>query len=264
MIGEAKTITEVRKKLIDKYLDASPEDRLRLRQDIEMAERDLRQLGIYHKAIGYVPDNQSTVSSTSTIENLDPPPEFKAWLDTFNDYARKQNEPWRSELLARALALESETLGIIGQRALWFIGTVDEREFHAFAAILDIATNILGSYVIPNHQPFISRQIPNYAHGENNQMGQALFMISNLGLFGDLSQSQRTAKEGVLLISKYGSREVVATVKQEVAIRGVLLTALGDTIAKLYGPRTNELGLEIFNTWIDSLRSGQIEIIKEI
>lgn len=263
MIGEAKIITEVRKKLIDKYLDASPEDRLRLRQDINMAERDLRQLGIYHKAIEHLPENQNTTGPASTEESLNPTPEYKAWQDAFNDYARKQNEPWRAELLARALALESQTPGSIGQRALWFIGTVDDREFHAFAALLNISIKIFGSYAIPNYQQYVQRQIPNYFNATGNKVGQALFIVSNLGLYGDMLQSAKSFVEGQHIVAQYGNRQVIAKLNQEVSIHGSLPTALGDTISMLYEPTSNELGLEVFNNWIDSLKPAHIEIISD-
>lgn len=263
MIGEANIITEVRKKLIDKYLDASPEDRLRLRQDIAMAEKDLRQLGIYHKAIEHLPENQNTTGSASTEESLNPTPEYKAWQDAFNDYARKQNEPWRVELLARALALESQTPGSIGQRALWFIGTIDDREFHAFAALLNISINLSGNYVIPNFQQYVQRQISNYFNATGNEVGQALFIVSNLGLYGDMLQSVKRFKEGQVILAQYGNRQVIAKIKQEVLVSGVLPTALGDTISKLYEPAINELGLTIFNDWINSLKPAHIEIISD-
>lgn len=261
MIGEAKIITDVRKKLIDKYLDASPEDRLRLRQDIDMAERDLRQLGIYHKAIEHLPKNESATDTASTEESLNPTPEFKAWLDAFNDYARKQNEPWRSAMLARALALESQTPGSVGQRALWFIGTVDDREFHAFAALLNISINLFGSYVIPNFTNFVEREIPDYFNAPGKQVGQALFIVSNLGLYGDILQSSKKLPSGSLLVANYGKRKIVAKLKQDITVGGVLPTALGDTISKLYEPAINELGLEVFNNWIDSLKPAYIEIL---
>jgi hypothetical protein len=262
MIGEAKIITEVRKKLIDKYLDASPEDRLRLRQDIDMAERDLRQLGIYHKAIEHLPESQNATGSATTEENLNPSPEYKAWQDVFNDYARKQNEHWRVELLARALALESQAPGSVGQRALWFIGTVDDTEFHAFAALLNISIKFFGSYIIPNYQNFVQRQIPNYFKAAGSEVGQAFFVVSNLGLYGDLLQSSKRLKNEMPLIAKYGSRQVVGRFKNDVAIGGALPTILGDTISKLYDPQINELGTEIFNNWIDSLKPN-IEIISD-
>ena len=263
MIAEARTIAEVRKKLIDRYLDAAPEDRLRLRQDIEVAEKDLRQLGVYQKAIEHVPDNPAPSPQPTSAESLDPPDDFKAWLDTFNDYARKQNEPWRAELLARALALESSTPGALGQRALWFIGTIDERSFHAFAALLDIAPNIGGSYVIPNQGPFAEKPIPTCALGSNVHLGNILFLLSDLGLVGDILTSQKIFVANNLVIAAYGQQRAVMRTKEEVRLQGVILTSLGDTLARLYEPKPNSLGAEIYKAWLDSIRSGPLEILHE-
>ena len=264
MVAEARTIAEVRKKLIDKYIDAQPEDRLRLRQDIEMAEKDLRQLGVYQKAIEHIPESQAAAAAqTQSTETLDPPDEFRAWLDTFNEYARKQNEPWRVDLLARALALESETPGVLGQRALWFIGTVDEKSFHAFAALLDVALNIGNGYVIPNHGTFIERPIPTCALGETFQVGQVLFLLSDLGLIGDLLTSQKSFPLNNLVIISYGSHRLVGITTQELRFNGVILTSLGDTIARLYQPKMNALGVEIYTSWVKSIRDSSLKVVNE-
>jgi len=263
MVAEARTIAEVRKKLIDKYLDASPEDRLRLRQDIEMAEKDLRQLGIYQKAIEHVPDGQVPDAQVTANENLDPPDEFMAWLDSFNEYARKQNEPWRVGLLAKALALESSNPGALGQRALWFIGTVDEKSFHAFASILDIAINMGGGYVIPNHGAFIERSIPNCVLGPNVQLGNVLFLLSDLGLIGDLLTTQKSFPLNSLLEATYGTHRLVAVTTQAIKFGGVILTSLGDTIARLYEPKENDLGAEIYSSWNQSVRESSLRVLQE-
>lgn len=263
MVAEARTIAEVRKKLIDRYLDAPPEERLRLRQDIEMAEKDLRQLGVYQKAIEHVPEGRAADAQTTATENLDPPDEFRAWLDSFNEYARKQNEPWRVGLLAKALALESTNPGALGQRALWFIGTIDEKSFHAFASILDIAINMSGGYIIPNHGAYIERPIPNCALGSNVQLGHALFLLSDLGLIGDLLTTQKNFPLNSLLIATYGSHQLVAVTTQAIKLGGVILTSLGDTIARLYEPKENDLGSEIYSSWKKSVRESSLTVIHE-
>lgn len=263
MVGEARTITEIRKKLIERYLDAAPEDRIRLRQDIDVAERDLRQLGVYQRAIEHVPESSAASGPTSATENLDPPDDFRAWIDTFNDYARKQNEPWRAELLARALALESASPGVLGQRALWFIGTVDEKAFHAFAALLDIAPNIGGSFIIPNHGPYAEKPIPTCALGPNVHLGNVLFLLSDLGLIGNPLTSQKIFAANGMVLASYGPHKAVAMIKEELRLGGVILTSLGDTIALLYEPKANSLGLEIYKAWLDGVRTGPIQVVHE-
>lgn len=263
MVTEARMITEVRKKMIDRYLDASPEDRFRLRQDIEAAERELRQLGVFRRAIDYVPDNQTSNEQHAASEDIDPPEQFKAWLDAFNDYARKQNEPWRADLLSRALALESVTPGALGQRALWFIGTVDESAFHAFAALLDIAVRIGDTYAIPNHRPYTLRPIPTCALGADIHLGNILFQLGDLSLVGDIQTSQLSYQANVMLSVAYGPHQVLAKTKQELKLRGVILTPLGEIVARLYEPKPNDLGQEIYSAWLTSARSVSLEIVRE-
>lgn len=263
MVAEARMIVDIRKKLIDRYLDASPEDRFRLRQDIEVAERELRQLGVYQRAIEYVPDNQTSQEPHTATDDIDTPEQFKAWVDTFNDYARKQNEPWRADLLSRALALESATPGTLGQRALWFIGTVDESAFHAFAALIDIALRIADTYAIPNHRSFAAKPIPTCALGANVNLGNVLFQLGDLGLVGDVHTSQLSYPADAILVAGYGPHQILAKTKEEIKLKGVMLTTLGDIVARLYEPKPNQLGQEIYSGWLTSMRSGPLEIVSE-
>jgi hypothetical protein len=257
MIGEARTNTEIRKKLIEKYIDAAPEDRLRLRQDIEMVEKDLRQLGVYQKAIEYLPDGQTS----STIEDLGQSDKFIAWIDRFNEYARKQNEPWRVDLLARALALEASSTSVVGQRALWFIGTVDEIAFHSFAAVLDIAPKIDGDHTIPERH-YIDSAIPTCFLGADYTLGGVLYLLDDLGLIGDMASTIRTYESGESIEGSYAAHRFTAVVKQRLYIQGVILTSLGNTIAKLYEPKVNDLGLKIYTSWLNQIR-GSIEVTTE-
>jgi hypothetical protein len=263
MVTEARMITEVRKKLIDRYLDASPEDRVRLRQDIETTEREFRQLGVYQRAIDYVPEKPTSQETLAAPEDIDAPEQFNAWLDTFNEYARKQNEPWRADLLSRALAIESVTPGALGQRALWFIGTVDEVAFHAFAALIDIALYIGNTYVIPNHRPYLEKPIPTCAIGTRTHLGNILFQLGDLGLVGDVQTSQLNFPADAVLPIRYGAQQIIAKTKEELKIKGVILTSLGEIVARLYQPKPNELGQEIYNAWVQSFRSGPHEIVNE-
>src|SRR5690606_9903590 len=99
------------------------------------------------------------------------------WTDKFNELSRCRNEPWRKELLARALAAESENPGTVPPRVLWVIGTLEEEAFRSFQSILNICSLIGLQLMIPNVTKFIETPID-----INNQalgLGQRLFQLND-------------------------------------------------------------------------------------
>jgi hypothetical protein len=263
MIEEGRMILGVVKKLREKSVDATPEERIRLRHDIETAERDFRQLSVYQRAIDHVPE--ITVAQNSITESLEDYGEISIpWLDRFNDLARRQNEPWRAELLARALALESSTGGAVNQRGLWFIGTMDETVFHAFAAILDAAPKFNDHHLIPNLPKYSERALPSCTLGPSFKIGQLTFILYEVGLIGSVLESSVTFEKGHGVTVTYGMRRVTGTATTDIDLSGVILTSLAHTLAKLYEPKVIDLGLEIFYDWIDTVRSSALEVTEEI
>ena len=47
-------------------------------------------------------------------------------------------------------------------------------------------------------------------------------------------------------------------------MKGIILTSLGHTVAKLYEPKVVDLGFEILNDWADTMRSGALEVLEEV
>ena len=119
IIDEAKTLNEVRKQLLTKFTESNAEDRIKIKKDIEYIEGNLRQLNLGQKALSYLPPPKDEQSEDQTSLEITP-----HWMDKFNELARIRNEPWREELLARALATEASTPGVVTPRALWLIGTL--------------------------------------------------------------------------------------------------------------------------------------------
>ncbi len=153
MMQEISTYGDIKKKLLEKYVEAGPEDRLRYKRDIEEAEKEVRKLNIYNRAIEYLPHETQAEEQESSGDqerkDNNKPPISPHWMDKFNEFARARNEPWRSELLSKALAREAKQPGCIGPRALWLIGTIDEYLFHAYASLLDASPIIAERYMIP-------------------------------------------------------------------------------------------------------------------
>lgn len=261
MLGEVRTLNEVRRKLIEKYYDASEEDRFRIKSDVQDLEKETRRLGVYQKALEYLPKDDGTApqspspSAKNATDSISP-----TWMDRFDEIARLQNEAWRQELLSKALAREAEAPGRISPRALWFIGTVDDHIFHAIASLIDLSSIIQGRYMIPNHSGYYDRKVPGCALGDGHLLGHITFLLNDLGVMGDLLTSQRMLPANGMFQVAYGDKYCILKTKQEMRVGGIVLTPLGDVIASLYEPKPNELGLEIFDAWVKSIGPDVAEI----
>lgn len=176
-------------------------------------------------------------------------------MDKFNEYARANNEEWRKDLLSKALAMEAENPGFIGPRALWTIGTIDEYLFHAFASLLDISSNIGEKDIIPTSAVMLYQKepIPNCKLGKDKATANLVFLLSDSGLIGDPITSELYVESDKEIVATYGDNTSILNTKKELVIRGVIPTVLGITISKLYTSKPNELGLKIFNTWLESI-----------
>lgn len=257
MVNEARSLAETRRTLRESYYDASNEERVRLRRDIEECERELRRLEVISKAVEKL--STTTEQEAEEDENLESTEMSPHWLDKFNEFAKARNEPWREELLASALALEAKEPGAIGPRALWVIGTLDEDLFHAFASILDVSCVVAGGYVVPEHTKFIDRPVPECALGANKTIGNLIFMLSDIGLFGDVLTSRKRIPENARLLAQYGHRSALIETKKAIQLGGVIPTSLGQSIARLYTPQPNLLGQEIFEKWLNGIPDDTAE-----
>ena len=143
LAAEGSAMVATRKKLLASATGADDVTKVRIQSDLKFLEEECRKYRIYLTSFDHVRDDAAPSETATTIE--------PAWLDRFDEYARKQNELWRADLLAKALAMEAAKPGSIGPRALWVIGTMDENVFHAFASLLDICTIVGDTPLVPPH-----------------------------------------------------------------------------------------------------------------
>jgi len=249
ILNEVNSLSNIRNSLREKFYAANIEDRFRFKKDLEETEREIRRLNIISSAMDQLPPPQDNVDKPETEQKS----VSLHWMDKFNEFARANNEDWRKELLTKALALEAQAPGVIGPRALWIIGTIDEYLFHAYASLLDISTTVTGSHLIPNHQQFNEKSIPNCILGSDHTIGNLVFMLSDLGLIGDTLSSEKQFSEKGQLIVVYNKKVTLLKMKQKLSVRGIIPTVLGEAIAKLYTSKPNELGVEIYSKWLDSI-----------
>ena len=181
------------------------------------------------------------------------------WMDKFNEFASANNEPWRSDLLAKALALEAKDPSCVGPRALWFIGTIDEYIFHAYATLIDLSSFVAGHYVIPNFHLFGEDIVPNCVLG-NKTINQLTFILSDLGLIGEPITSQIILPQNYSFTVQYGHRFLSVENQNKLFVKGILQTTLGKTITSLYEPSPNLMGQKIMEKWISSLGRETVKI----
>jgi hypothetical protein len=265
LMQEIGTYTEIKKKLLKKDINADPEDRIRIRQNLDEISKSIRQLNIGVKALTYLPasTNGDSPSTTPPASTLSPEPEITMhWMDRFNELARSHNEEWREDLLARALAAESSKPGTVSTRVLWLIGTLEKDSFDAFATLLDLSSSIGTQILIPFPNKFISRPIPECILGLNVSIGNLLYSLEEIGLFGSLIGTSLTLPKGSLAIAIYGQTAFSIHCKDaDLAIPGVIPSNLGKSLASFYQPKPNPLGREIFESWIATLNKEQYPVL---
>jgi hypothetical protein len=183
------------------------------------------------------------------------------WIDKFSELARAHNEPWREDLLARALAKESSTPGTVPVRALWLLGTLEEKQFIAFATILDLCSVCEDGLVIPSHLSFSTRPILGCALEPKDKIsiGHLIYRLQDIGLLADTNNSFMEPSKKDQMIAEYGTIKISIDVsKGNFQIRGVMLTSLGESIASFCERKFNPLGKEIFDAWLNSLKQSMI------
>jgi hypothetical protein len=263
LLQEIRMLGEVKKKLFDSYVAAGPEERVRIRRDLDEIAGSLRQLKVGTQALGYLPaPAEQPATEANASETDQPQPELSQhWMDRFNDLARAHNEPWREELLARALAAESLDPGTVSPRALWLLGTMEEGLFHAFATILDLSSFVAAGLMIPAHDAFNERPIPNCHVAGGVSIGNLVFRLEELGLLADTATTSRTIPKESAFLAGYGTNRVaIRCTTDALSIRGVIPTGLGASVSSFYQPKVNPLGKEIFDSWIASLDTAKFPI----
>jgi hypothetical protein len=117
--------------------------------------------------------------------------------------------------------------------------------------------------MIPQHGNFYERAIPNCALGDDLMLGSITLLLTDLGLMGDLNTSQRILAADSKYPVRFGSKCYGIKPRIRFPVSGIVLTTLGDLIASLYEPKPNDLGMEIFDAWIKSIRPEVAEVQPE-
>lgn len=260
LFQEIQTHSNVKKLLLERFIAADAEERIRIRRDLNEIDGSLRQLNVGTKALNYIPAPSAEPPPASPDQQTQPEV-TSHWMDKFSELARAHNESWREDLLSRALAKESSAPGTVSPRALWLLGTLEERSFDSFAILLDLASSIAGRLMIPKYTKFLDRPIPQCALGDNVAIGNLIFQLDEVGLFANTLSSSRTVVKGQRFLASYGSSAVfIDCVGADLSIPGIIPTGLGASLASFYEPKSNPLGKEIFEAWVESLDRTQFPV----
>ena len=253
MGSELRSMAEAKAELTRRYLDADAVGKIEIEANLKYLDEKTRTMDVYVESFKHMKEDVG--SGSSTPGEIEP-----SWVDRFNDLARKHNEPWRRDLLAKALAQEAETSGSIGTRALWFIGTIEESTFNAFASLLDLCTDIGGTLLVPGPIEFIDI-IP--GGPANRTIGHLVFLLEDSGLVGNHLTSRNQFAANSLSIAAYGKHLEVLRFNERVDVHGLILAQLGAKMALLYSRKANALGEKYYKNWLANLPSTVVKLKKQ-
>lgn len=246
--------SEVSKHLLSEYVAATPKRKLLIQKDLEYLAQRVRQINIGILAIGYAQTYEDNTEMTRSEGQVEVSPH---WVDKFNELARSHNEGWRAELLARALATESSSPGTVSPRALWFLGTLEEPIFRAFATILDLCATFGNDLAVPQHDTFHKRIIPDSSYDRTSTLGGLLFLLGETSFLADGLTCSMTFEKGVRIVS-YGSEHyLISSPNTILELRGILLSKLGQSVASFCERKPCMLGREVLEAWFESLDKSQ-------
>ena len=250
--AEVKTLAKAREELLLRRAKAKDVERVRIDNDLKYITEEARKCRVYKVAFDYAPQAEQTEEPEQSKIALD-----EVWLDRFHEAARKCNEEWRVDLLAKALTEESKEPGRLGLRSLWLIGTMEERLFHAFSELLDMFLLFDGNWFIPDEDYATDYEVNNPKLGKLS-LGQVIFLTAEVGLVGDPQMSGYSWKESPMEVS-YADKKFEYSPDLPRWDKGVVLTQVGTQIARLHAPKPNNVGTRIFDNCRKRLNRGTPE-----
>lgn len=264
--AEQNLVSAARAQILGCVGTTDPAELVKIKQQLDFVDEQTRTTSVHLRALERLEENEVENAKVSQFKalpaNAKPVPIPDHWTDHFNRLAKQRNEPWRSELLARALAAEASKPGSVSVRGLWMIGTLETSGFEAFAAFLDLCVYVGDTYVLPKDSQLYSRKLLIPITRDANTIGHLLFVVDGLGLLGSLHGARHTIPVGKKLLCRYGSTAVtVKPIGSEVSIDGILPTRLGQEIGSLYDPTSNPVGQSIFNDWKASLNPDACAVV---
>lgn len=181
------------------------------------------------------------------------------WFDKFSELTRVHNEPWREDLLARALAAEACRPGTVSPHVLWVLGTMEKEVFDTFSVFLDICCLVDNQIRITTLTSLTSKRVKDTVLDKNWAVSQITYRLTNTGLIGD-RHSYLGIPKGHSMIFSQGKYTFRVTAKATVRINSTSLTNLGKCIASFYTRKPSGFGEEMLLGWIQRMKSETVDI----
>ena len=139
-----KAVVDNYAKLSKKYASATAGSKtLALSTLLEQAEGDVRLMATVKRSFAYILDGADSADEQERADKSD-----LSWWSMFEDFARRPNEEWRIDLLARSLAANEVEPGAIRLKALWEIGMLEADDFGMLALFCNCAVHVDGKPLI--------------------------------------------------------------------------------------------------------------------
>ena len=194
-----------------------------------------------------------------------------SWWDTFEALARRRNEVWRRELLAKALVQYDRVPGSISLKAMWEIGMMEGDDFGCLAAFCDSALHIDGKPVVliePEQQAKFRFEDADSIREVN--LAHAISALIDAGLVSQAA-TQFSSKEPVRLEHLNGPTWFIhqpvnqaTDANHDIQINGFFVNDVALDICNLYEPKLNiasNANFEEFRTLLTNTSKEQPEVI---
>lgn len=255
-----------------------------VRLSIEALQSDMRVLSTFRDAVRICDDSPMLGASGEKAKATETGREAEkaqlehredaSWWDMFESLARRRNEPWRQELLARALVEYDRVPGSIGLKAIWEIGMMESDDFGCLAAFCDSALHIDGKPVVllePEQQAKFRFEDADAVREIN--LAHAISALIDAGLVSQAA-TQFSTKEPVRLEHLKGPtwfihQHVVssADANHDIQINGFFVNDVALDICKLYDPKVNiasDASFEEFRSLMTEASKEQPEVIGKV
>lgn len=261
LVKQIDSYNQTEKSLIDKWSKArSEESRIQLQKDIEylrglreqyktslISTKYIEKYSAYEK----IPDEKEEVSE----EDLS-----GVWIDVFVSFARKNNEPWRKELLGKALAFNSAHPGFMRQRALWLIGTMDYEIYLALKEFLPFCTQVDKDFIFPSteQEDYYTPQ-KSITSGKHKAIGNLCYILQEQSLVGSEVVSCSILPNTPTIIT-CGLESYNVLCSSEYRIGGMMCKQIIQDIAPLIEFGSEEFGLKHFSNLREALELEGAEL----
>ena len=115
-------------------------------------------------------------------------------------------------------------------------------------------------YTAPNFREYMSDKIEVIGFEKARPYSHLLRILIDVGLIGDMANTSRQYFKGDKILTYYGSEYAIVHFKEDIKIRGLMLTEIGTRIASLYSQKETDLGKRIFRDWLSSLDENTAEV----